>query len=209
MTGQWPEPVADRGGPRVLSIGTAGGITSGFDGLPDGGGLVRLGDDLLSIDKEEYRLWDAGLLAPMRDALLRQARETGLREPEALLRELAEAHLVVEYAHEPAAIGLHASDHTARFTGRFTGNGPHRSARFLVGVGAAAPFLSVDVVLYEFLLWADGRASIAEQCARLATGGLPRGFSPVQHVVESLPVLLRAGVISLDRVSGAERPTMS
>ena len=208
MTAHWPA-LAAGDGPAVLAVGTAGGVTSGFDGLPDGGGLVRLGGELLSLDREEYRLWDACMLVPTREALLRQARKSRVPEPEGLLRQLFDAYLVVEFDSDPRTIERHAYDLAARFTGRFTGNGPHRSDRFLISTGTAGPFWAADVVLYEFLLQADGTTCIAQQCTRLGAGRLPPGFSSIRHVVEWLPALLRVGLVNLDRAVGARPQVVS
>jgi hypothetical protein len=205
----WPVPVplpTDGTGRRVLSVGTAGGITSGFVGLPDGAGLVRLGGSLLSLDEAEYQLWDAGLLAPATEPLLEQARQSGMAEPDRVLRELAEAGLVIDSAVDPASARHLAGGHAVRFTGRLVGNGPHQSPRFLVGAGTAAPPLTVDVVVYQFLLWADGRASITDQCARLDTGGVPWCSDAAAHVAGWIPALLSADLISLDLVVSAEGP---
>ncbi len=199
MTGPSAELVPDSTGPRVLSVGTAGGITSGFDGLPDGGGLVRLGDDILSIDEEQYRLWDSGLLAPKMSALLQWAAHAGIDRPDEQLRELLTDHLMVEQARDPDELLRQAAAHAVRFIGYFIGNGPSRSPRFLVKAGAeASSVLAIDVVLYQFLLRADGTVPIAELCARLDIDGMPDDVDPARHVMEQLPVLLRAGVIGLE-----------
>jgi hypothetical protein len=132
----------------------------------------------------------------------------GVSEPQSLLRELAEAGLVVEYTREASALKGHAHVLTARLTGRLIGNGPHGSAQFLIEPGSASPPLALDVVLDQCLLWADGRSPIALSCERVGTSGLPHECDAIYHVAEWLPALLRAGLISLDRVAAGEEVTL-
>jgi hypothetical protein len=55
MTQSWPAPssamTADGTERKEFAVGTSGGITSGFVGIRDGDGLVRLGGSLLSLSK--------------------------------------------------------------------------------------------------------------------------------------------------------------
>jgi hypothetical protein len=195
---------------RMLSIGTAGGVISGFAELADGGGLVRLGDSLQWVDPEQYRLWDAGLLAPTRSALLEWAARVGISGAEGLLRALVADRLMVEHARDPAGMRRQAVAHSVRFIGYIVGNGSGRSPRFLIKAAAeTSAVLVVDVALYHFLLWADGTTSMAEQCARHALDGLPDGIDAVRHVAGQLPILMRAGVISLDPVITAGQSRLS
>lgn len=190
---------------RVLAVGTPGGVTSGFGGLPDGGALVRLGDSLSSLDEDDYKLWDVSQLAPAAGALLDQAGRAGVADPAAVLARLEAARLVMAYADEPGPVRDMAARLSVRLAGRLVGNGPHQSPYFLVAAYGAAPQLRVDAVVYQFLLWADGRTSIAGLCAKIDTTAAGPAFDAARHVVGWIPTLMRAGLIGLDLADGWPR----
>jgi hypothetical protein len=202
MMPSWPVPSSDGSADgterRVLAIGTSGGVASGFAGLSDGDGLVRLGGSLLSLSEDEYKLWDASQLTPAAGPLLEQARQAGVADPVRTLLELEAASLVMTYADEPGSARRMATGLSVRLTGQLIGNGPHQSPHFLLSAGGAAPQLRVDVVVYQFLLWADGRTPIAELCARIDVAGPNPAFDAEMHVVGWIPALMRAGLIGLD-----------
>jgi hypothetical protein len=190
---------------RVLAVGTPGGVTSGFGGLPDGGALVRLGDSLSSLDEDDYKLWDVSQLAPAAGALLDQAGRAGVADPAAVLARLEAAHLVMAYADEPGPVRDMAARLSVRLAGRLVGNGPHQSPYFLVAAYGTAPQLRVDAVVYQFLLWADGRTSIAGLCAKIDTTAAGPAFDAARHVAGWIPTLMRAGLIGLDLADGWPR----
>jgi hypothetical protein len=207
MTQSWPTPSPDAAlgdttgdGPvrRVLAVGTAGGVTSGFADLPDGGGLVRLGGSLLSLSEDEYKLWDASQAVPAVGPLLEQAGQSGVANPVAVLAGLEQARLVMTYADQPSSMRSVAAGLSARLTGRLIGNGPHQSPHFLVAAPGEAPQLQVDVVVYQVLLWADGKTSIAGLCAKIDTAVPDPAFDAEKHVIGWLPPLMRVGLIGLD-----------
>jgi hypothetical protein len=206
VTSQAPEFAvsADRSVRRVVSAGTAGGVASGFDSHPAGAGLVRLGRDLFSLDEEDYRLWDVGLVAPSREAVLRQAEAAGLACPDQVLDNLAEGGLVIDWAAETGPAPELVNRYTVSFRGYLIGNGPYMSPRFLVRAGTGAPTLVTDVLVYQFLLRADGVTSVADQCDQLDRTGLPLGFDVLDHVVSRIPALLRAELIGLDLAGTAD-----
>jgi hypothetical protein len=183
---------------RALAIGISGGIASGFADIPDGGGIVRLGGGLLSLGEDESKLWNASQLVPTTEQLLEEAGLAGIADPGQTLAELEAESLVITCTDDRESIQRIANALTATCTGRLLGNGPHQSPRFLVGDGATAPPLTVDVVVYQFLLWADGRTSIADQSAKIDTQRLDPGFDAKVHVASWIPTLLRAGLIRLD-----------
>jgi hypothetical protein len=191
---------------RALAIGTSGGVTSGFAGIRDGDSLVRLGGSLISLSEDEYKLWDASQLAPAVGPLLEQARQAGIPEPARRLLDLEAASLVITRADEPESVRSMAAGLSARLTGRLAGNGPHQSPRFLVSARAAAPQLTVDVVVYQFLLWTDGRRSIAQVCTEIDTGPEGASFDAAAHVVGWIPALLRASLIGLDLADTLDGP---
>lgn len=189
---------------RVLAVGTAGGVTSGFTDLPDGGALVRLGDRVFSLDEEEHKLWDASQLAPAAGPLLEQAGRDGVADPAAVLARLEAAGFVAAYADEPGPTRDLAAMLSVRLTGRLIGNGPYQSPYFLVAAHGAAPQLRVDAVVYQVLLWADGRTSIAGLCARIDTTAAGPAFDAGMHVAGWIPRLMRAGLIGLDLAGQAD-----
>jgi hypothetical protein len=189
---------------RVLAIGTPGGVASGFANMRGGDGLVRLGGGLMSLSADEYKLWDASQLAPVAWPLLEQASHAGVVEPTRTLLGLETAGLVLTCADEPDSVRRVTSGLSARLTGRLIGNGPYTSPRFLVSAHAAAPQLTVDVVIYQFLLWADGRTPIADLCAQIDLGESPPGFDAAAHVAGWIPRLLQAGLIGLDLAGPAD-----
>jgi hypothetical protein len=190
---------------RVLSIGTGGGVASGFVDLPDGGGLVRVGSSLHALSADEYKLWDAGQLAPEAGTLLEQAGLNGVADPAAVLAELETARLVLTDTGEPGSRRALAAGLSVRLTGRLIGNGPHQSPSFLVAASGATTQLRVDPVIYQVLLWADGRTSLADLCVRIDTSAADPAFDVAQYVVGWIPQLLRTGLIGLDLADSPAR----
>jgi hypothetical protein len=172
---------------RLLAVGTPGGAVSGFDGVAAGGGIVRRGGELFSLDAVRYRLWETLCAAPTVAALY-----DAVDGADHLLAELRDDRLVVAW---PDA-GL-ATRHTVRFVGRCLGNGDGGGDVFDVGDATGRPQVRVDLLIYEFLLCADGAYSIAEQCARIPG----QAIDPVGHVVGALPTLMRAGLIQIDSIA--------
>jgi hypothetical protein len=177
---------------------------SGFASVEEGEGLVRLGGSLMSLSPGEYKLWDASQLAPAFGQLLTQASHAGVAEPAQILADLEMAGLVLIYSDEPSSADRVATGLTARLIGRLIGNGPHASPRYLVAAHASAPQLAVDVLVYQFLLFADGRSSIAHVCTRIDTGKSGPDIDAVSHVASWIPRLLQAGLITLDLADPAD-----
>jgi hypothetical protein len=198
MRPSWPTPDLADAGRKVLAIGIPGGIVSGFTDVQAGEGLVRLGGNLMSLSPGEYQLWDASQLAPAIGPLLEQASHAGVAEPAQTLTELEAAGLVLTYGDEPGSVERVTTGLNARLTGRLIGNGPHASPRFLVSAHAAAAQLAVDALVYQFLLLADGRTSIADVCTRIDSGMPGPDVDAISHVASWIPRLLRAGLIVLD-----------
>lgn len=207
MTSSWsvPGPAMTAGDTdrTVLAIGTQGGVASGFANMQDGEGLVRLGGSLMSLSPDEYKLWDASQLAPATGPLLEQASQAGVAEPARTLLGLEKAGLVLTCSDEPGSVRHLTTGLSARLTGRLIGNGPHASPAFLVSAHAAAARLTVDVVIYQFLLWADGRTPIADLCGQIDLGGSRPVFDAAAHVAGWIPRLLQVGLIGLDLVGPA------
>lgn len=206
----WPHagPVGNGAGEGtcLLPVGTPGGIMSGLDRLRDGGGIVRLGDQLLSLDATTYRMWDAIHVAPAKSAL--QAWASGLPGTETtgqLLQTLGDRKLIVDWTEDRRGCLALVHSHTVRFLGRCLGNGRRRGPAFLLGDSSSRPCAHVDLLIYEFLLWADGQEPIVDRCGGIDTRSSAVPVDPVQHVVAALPALMRAGLIRLDLCTDRRR----
>lgn len=179
----------------LVPIGVPAGIVSGFEGVPDGGGLVRFADRLIALDPAEYRIWDAVAVAPKPTAFRAWSKKSGVADAEELLRGLGKAGLVAHWSLDDRAENL-ADRYAITFMGRFLGNGFGRTGTFSLGDLQGSPRMKVDLVTYECLLWSDRRSSIAASCARVqSTKG---GNHPARHVIELVPALMRAGMVRLD-----------
>jgi hypothetical protein len=188
---------------RLLSLGVPGGIVSGVAGVRDGDGVVRLANEFVGLGQDEYRLWDAGFLAPRRDSLARWGADAGVTDPDQVIGVLIAGNLMAVQTDEPAAAAREATRLAVRLTGQLVGNGPHRSPGFPVRATAGdQSTVAVDALIYEFLLRADGMNSIAAQCAQMEAleAGLSAGLQ--EHVYRWVPILLRNGILALDIATG-------
>jgi TraM recognition site of TraD and TraG len=77
----------------LLPVGTPGGICSGLDEIPDGSGIVRLGEQTMYLDPAMYRVWRAAAAAPQIEELIDWATTQGIGEAESLIRDLEGADL--------------------------------------------------------------------------------------------------------------------
>jgi hypothetical protein len=190
-------PGRPSGGRRMLAIGTWGGVTSGFAGIPEGHGVVRLAGNLISLDPDEHKIWAATRLALAEEPLLKQATLDGVANPFRTLADLQAEGLVIAAADGLESAHRIARQVTATLIGELVGNGPHWSPQFAVRASAASPPTMVDVLVYQFLLVADGSAPIADLCTKIGTVP-PDGADLVEHVTSWLPTLLRSGLVRLD-----------
>jgi hypothetical protein len=193
---------------RMLAVGAWGGVMSGFVGIPDGHAVVRLADELISLDEDEYKIWTGARLSLAADALLEQARLDGVAEPARTLSCLQTEGLVIAAADGPDAARQFARKVTAVLTGDLVGNGPYRSPQFSVRACPASPQLVVDALVYQFLVVADGSAPIVDLCAKIEIKLPGPAVDVVAHVVTWLPFLLRSALIRLDLPASA-RPERS
>jgi hypothetical protein len=183
----------------LLPVGTPGGICSGMEGIPDGSGLVRLGDELMYVDSELYRIWRASGAAPETRELLDWAAARGISNAEVRIRSLLDAELVVEERpHVEARIGRLA----IRLTGECIGNGTALGTKFAV-LGRDGARVNVDAYSFEALLRSDGVTSVSTICDALEE----ELFADDQRACLStltagLPILVRAGAIRLDAALG-------
>jgi hypothetical protein len=182
----------------LLAVGAAGGLLSGFDGWPDEGGAVRLGDRLVPLDTASYRLWDATHVAPTEAALCEWSTHADIAQPRLVLDELRDTRLVLDWAAEPPESAALSRTHTVKFVGHCLGNGTTRSPMLWLGDTAKRPVARVDLLLYEFLTWADGTSAISEQCAGIEARYDAEMPDPVEHVLRALPALMRFGLVQVD-----------
>ena len=145
-----PERTAGRG-PRLLPVGTPGGINSGFDGIPAGSGTVRLGRYLVHLEPETYRLWRIAFAAPERDRFVAWARSEGVTDAERRIAELESDDLLIE---EGPAMIERVGGTVVRLLGECLGNGTRATSRFQVA-GSNGTVLTVNPFLYEILLRSD------------------------------------------------------
>jgi|BarGraIncu00222A_1022003.scaffolds.fasta_scaffold60189_2 hypothetical protein len=177
---------------ELLPVGIPGGINSNFAGIPDGSGIVRLGNETLALDSVRYQMWTAAFQAPEPEMLLDWATAAGVSEAESVVRTLRDARLIVQQRSDPRVVAAHA----IRFIGTGMGNGREPESPFVLQ-GNRGAFVSCGLVVYEALLRSDGTNSITRVSDELQADA-PQHLSVLQLVIESLPLLMRGGVIRLD-----------
>jgi hypothetical protein len=183
----------------LLPVGTPGGINSGFDGVRDGSGIVRMGNNIGCLDLDGYRLWRAAAAAPQLDQLIAWGTSKGIPDAADRIRELGEAGLLVEEGPSAAeCIGRLA----LRLIGECLGNGTDVSPVFLVG-GRKGNRLQVDAYLFEVLLRCDGVSPVSITCDSLDKSRSEPGYRPrIQTLTDGLPALIRNEVVLLEAAVG-------
>jgi hypothetical protein len=183
--------------PSLLPVGTPGGINSGFDGIPAGSGMVRLGRYIVHLDAETYRLWRMAFAAPERDRFVAWARSEGLTDAEDRISELKSDGLLFEEGPAmPEKVGAMA----VRLIGECLGNGTEATVGFHV-VGRNGTPLVVNPYLYEILLRSDGATPLALISRALESAWpLSAGTSCLEAFCRILPGLVRNEVILLDAI---------
>lgn len=181
----------------VVPIGTPAGICSGFEGMDDGCGVVRLGNELVYLDPGIYRLWLAAMAAPAPAELVAWAPGKGITEAEEHVPALlSEGLLISDGGDVETRVGRLAM----RLIGHCSGNGPDRAPTFGV-VGTRGAQLDLDMMSFEALLRADGCEPLASSCGAVdAAHPQASGPSTLARIVEALPLLVRVGVIRLNAV---------
>jgi hypothetical protein len=178
----------------LLPVGVPGGTVSGFDGVPDGSGIVRHGNSTLYLEAHRYRLWRATDVGPEPGGLLKWAEQDGIPDAGSLLRTLQDASLVIERRVDPR---LHAARIAVRLTGECLGNGPTTSPLFAFS-GRDEAIVQVDLALFETLLRSDGVSPIAGFCEQVDAETPGDGPPVVERLYESLPLLVSTAVVRLD-----------
>jgi hypothetical protein len=179
----------------LLPVGTPGGICSGLDEIPDGSGIVRLGEQTMYLDLAMYRVWRAAAAAPQIEELIDWATTQGIGEAESLIRDLEGADLVVAERPDVAArIGRLA----IRLTGECLGNGGDRALKFTM-IGQNGARLGVDAYFFELLFRTDGVSQISILCGALDEARPELGYRPgLDALRDGLPMLVRSGVVQVD-----------
>lgn len=179
----------------LLPVGTPGGINSGFDGMPDGSGFVRLGDKFLNLDANPYRLWHASLAAPQLEELTDWAVTVGINDAETIVRRLEAANLLIEGGREAeTCIGRLA----IRVTGECIGNGPDKGETFVI-LGRNGIQLKVNLYVFEVILRSNGACPVSVICDSLDKARTELGHPPsIELLSRDLPMLVRNGVVRLD-----------
>ena len=179
----------------LLPVGTPGGINSGFDELPAGSGIVRLGDKLMSLDLSHYRLWRAAAAAPQAEELVSWGTAEGINDAADRVSQLADAQLLIQDGPEvQRRIGRLA----LRLLGECLGNGTDISPTFVV-LGRNKTQLQVDAYLFQILLRSDGVSPVSVTCDTLdAAQPGPGGRPSIETLTTGLPLLVRNAVVLLE-----------
>jgi hypothetical protein len=179
----------------LLPVGTPGGINSGFDGIPAGSGIVRLGDKLIYLDLSHYRLWRAAAAAPQVEKLITWGTAQGIPAVDDRVRQLEDAGLLIEDGPDvQRRIGCRA----LRLLGECLGNGTDISTAFVV-LGRNKTQLQVDANLFEVLLRSDGVSPVSITCNALDAARRQPGCPPcIETLAAGLPLLVRNEVVLLE-----------
>jgi hypothetical protein len=178
----------------LLPVGTPGGINSGFDGVPDGSGVVLIGADMVILELDEYRLWQAAASAPEMEELLVWATTQGIAAAESLLRSLIDAGLILEGV---PGVESQIGRLTMRLIGECVGNGPAPRTQFTVW-GRDRTVLTVNVYLFEMLLRANGAISVVDLCEVIDKARPEQDRRQIELLRDALPLLVSSGVVRLD-----------
>jgi hypothetical protein len=179
----------------LLPVGVPGGINSGFDGIPDGSGIVRLGDKLSCLDSGHYRLWRAAAAAPQAEQLIAWGTSQGIPDAAGRVHQLENAELLIEEGPE---VAMRIGGLALRLIGECLGNGGSVNPVFLVR-GRNGTQLQVDAYLFEALLQSDGVGPVSVTCDKLDASQPRPGRRPsIESLVTSLPVLVRNEVLLLE-----------
>jgi hypothetical protein len=183
----------------VLPVGTPGGLVSGLRGLSAGTGIARLGEEMLHLDADGYRLWRLAAAAPEHDQFINWAIANGYPSAVGTLQNLRDIGLVIESSADPR---LQARSLSLRLIGECLGNGYDATSPLRVKGSEQKDPLAVNLIVYEVLIRSDGQRTIASYCDLLEDAQPSFGVGTAAHeVFAQLPILVRAGVARLDRAT--------
>jgi hypothetical protein len=181
----------------LLPVGVPGGFNSGFDGIPDGSGIVRLGDKLSCLDPGHYRLWRAAAAAPQTEQLIAWGGSQGIPDAAGRIRRLQDADLLIE---DGPGVAKRIGGLALRLIGECLGNGADVSPVFHVR-GRHGTQVQVDARVFEVLLHCDGVSPVSVSCDALDPPRSGPGYRPrIEMLTDGLPVLVRNEVVLLEAV---------
>lgn len=170
----------------VMPVGAPGGLNSGFGGVVDGSGMVRLGSRILVLEPDLYRLWQRAAAVPELDELLAWADAEGIEDAESFVQRLREEGLLITETPDAfERIGAFALN----VTGELVGNGTDPRGYFVVA-GRNGSRLGVGIQVFEILLRSDGGTPL-----RALSDGL-------DGLCGGLPALVRNDVVRLNERAG-------
>jgi len=180
----------------LLPVGTPGGINSGFDGIPNGSGIVRLGGELGCLEPDDYRLWRAAFAAPQAEELIDWGAERGIAGAADRVRQLEDDGLLLA---ESPTVSERFGALALRLIGECLGNGEEVSPVFFIG-GRSGTRLQVDGFVFEVLLGCDGLGTVGAMCDTLDAMRSEPGYrARLETLTRSLPILVRSEVVQLER----------
>jgi hypothetical protein len=176
-----------------MPVGTPGGVCSGFGEMPDGSGIVRLGEQIVAMDAPMYRVWQAAAVVPQAEDLINWAAREGIAEPEDLIESLSGAGLFLE---GQADVESRIAGLALCLTGACVGNGADRNPSFGL-LGSDGARVNVDVRVFEIVLSANATVPLYATCAAL-DGARPGEQPYLKTLAAALPILVRNGVVRLE-----------
>jgi hypothetical protein len=182
--------------PWVAPVGVSGGLNTGFTGIPDDSGLVRLGGGIAMLEPDLFRLWRGAAAAPQLDELVQSAAGERIEDAEGKVRDLEEEGLVVIESPdiEPVVRRLAIS-----LVGDLLGNEGDARSPF-IAVGRRGARIQLPVADFELLLRSDGATTVGTICDGLRGSPLSTDGSDVlRSICLGLPELVRHQVVRLDR----------
>ena len=144
----------------LLPVGIPGGVNSGFQGVPDGSGIVRLGNEIACLETDHYRLWRAAAAALEVQQLAAWGVGHGITDARRRIRQLEDAELLI--AEQPI-VAPQIRGLAIHLIGECLGNGAEAAPFFIVR-GRGGAILQVDGLLFELLLRTAGFDPISVTC---------------------------------------------
>jgi hypothetical protein len=170
-------------------------MNSGFNGLPEGYGMVRLGTEFACLEPDDYRLWRAAAAAIDAEELRDWGISHGIADAVERVRQLENAELLIA---EGPDVAERIRGLVVHLIGECLGNGAEISPVFFVR-GRGGAILQVDGFLFELLLRSDGLVPVSVTCEGLDAMRPEPGYRPrIEALTEALPVLVRNGVVLLE-----------
>jgi hypothetical protein len=178
----------------VVPVGVAGGVNSGFGGIPDGSGIIRLADQVLIVEPDLYRLWQRAASAPELEQLLEWAAAEGIADAQDLVQDLLARGLLIA---QSATLAPRVGPLAISMIGDLLGNGDDPQAPF-VAAGRDGALIGVSLHLFELLLRCDGATAVEALCNGLDEASGASANHTLAGICEGLPVLVSNGIVRLN-----------